>query len=84
MLIEDHFVINVARRIGADRLAGPYHQHHMSIELQRSAVSNRREAIERLAEVCKNYPEPEFRCTLTQVVCRGILVADSEMMFAAA
>lgn len=85
MLVEDHFVINVARRIGhVDKKFGPYHQHYMSIELQRSAVTNRREAIERLAEVCRNYPEPEYRCTLTQVVCRGILVADSETLFAPA
>lgn len=85
MLVEDHFVVNVAKRIGSgDRALGPYHQHYMSIELNRPAVSNRREAIDRFAEVCRNYPEPAYSCTLTQVVCRGIFVCNSEELFAEA
>lgn len=85
MLIEDHFVANVAKRIGGiDRKFGPYHQHHMSIELPKAAVANRKEAIERFAEVCRNYPEPEYYCTLTLVTCRAVHIADSKELFAPA
>lgn len=78
MLIEDHFVVTVSRRIQAEgENFGPYHQHHMSIELRHPAVCNRKEAIGRFKEICRHYPEPEFRCSLMQVVCRGVPLADS-------
>lgn len=78
MLIEDHFIINVAKRIQAETADfGPYHEHHLAVELHRAAAATRSQAMERFEEVCKHYPEPEFRCTLTQVVCSGVLLSDS-------
>lgn len=78
MMVEDHFIINVARRVKPDVEAfGPYHEHHLSVELHRAAAATRSQAQEKFAEVCVHYPEPEYRCTLTQVVCRGVLLAES-------
>lgn len=78
MLIEDHFVINVAKRIRPDGQSfGPYHEHYMAVELRAPAASTRGEAIGKFTELCKHYPEPDFKCTLTQVVCRGVLLAES-------
>jgi hypothetical protein len=78
MLVEDHFIINVAKRVKADsERFGPYHQHHMAIELRAGAASTRGEALEKFAEVCDKYPEPEYRCSLMQVVCRGVPLAES-------
>lgn len=78
MLIEDHFVINVARRIQPDTMPfGPYHEHHLAIELRRPAAGTRSEAQTTFEEVCRHYPEPDYHCTLMQVVCRGIPLADS-------
>lgn len=78
MLIEDHFVINIAKRVNPDtKRFGPYHQHHMAVELRPGSASTRGEALEKFAEVCKHYPEPEYRCSLMQVVCRGVPLAES-------
>ncbi len=78
MLIPDHFVISVARRIQSAKAPyGPYHEHYLSVELQAPAANNRSEAKAKFDEVCRHYPEPQFHCTLTQVVCRAVFVAES-------
>lgn len=78
MLIEDHFVINVARRIAPDdQKFGPYHQHYLAVELRHPAASTRGEAQIKFEEICKHYPEPEYRCSLMQVICRGVPLSES-------
>lgn len=78
MLIEDHYIINVSKRIrSADNAFGPYHQHYLAVELRQPAAGTRSEAIGKFDEVCRHYPEPEYRCTLMQVVCRGVPLAES-------
>jgi hypothetical protein len=73
---EDHFSINVARRVKPDTAEfGPYHQHVMRITVP--ATKTKKEAIEVYDGVCERYPEPEFKVTLTQNVYRGRTVACS-------
>lgn len=80
MLIEDHFVINVARRIQPEtKPYGPYHEHYLAVELRSPAASTRSEAKVKFDEICVHYPEPQYRCTLTQVVCRGVPLAESSL-----
>lgn len=70
MSMADHYTINVARRIAPDtKPFGPYHTHVMKMELPHGCT--KQEATEIFTDACARYPEPNFKLSMTEWVCRG-------------
>ena len=67
--MEDHYAINVARRVKPDTEPfGPYHEHLFKVTMP--ASNTKAEALAVFQDMCKRYPEPEFNVMLSHTVVR--------------
>lgn len=71
--MEDHYSLNIARRIKPDSAPfGPYYTHHFKVVLPGRVT--KREALEVYDELVQKYPEPDFQVMLMHTVVRTTFV----------
>lgn len=74
--MEDHYSINVARRIKPESSPfGPYHSHMFKVTMP--ASNTKAEALSIYNDLCAKYPEPEFNVMLSQTVVRTTYIKNS-------
>lgn len=74
-MIEDHYEINVARkeRKYIDDKEEKYY-HFCKIEIGEIIEEN---VMEKYRIICEKFRAPEYKCTLTKVICRGELIVEN-------
>lgn len=74
-MIEDHYEINVSRkeRKYIYDMEERYY-HFCKIEIRETNEEN---AMEKYRIICKKFRTPEYKCTLTKVICRGETIVEN-------
>lgn len=74
--MEDHFSINVARRVKPDTARfGPYHEHLFRATMP--ASNTKVEALAVFEDLSRKFPEPDFRVSLSRTIVRSTTVKES-------
>ncbi len=74
-MIEDHYEINVSRKERKYMYdMEERYCHFCKIEIKET---NEEKAMEKYRIICEKFRTPEYKCTLTKVICRGEIIVEN-------
>lgn len=73
-MIEDHYEINVSRKEKMIYDMEERYYHFCKIEI---GETNEEKAMEKYRIICEKFRTPEYKCTLTKVICRGETIVEN-------
>lgn len=73
-MIEDHYEINVSKKEKKIYDIEERYYHFCKIEIR---TINEENAMEKFRTICEKFYAPEYKCTLTKVICRSEIIVEN-------